>query len=227
MKKQITGTFLFLGIFLVFAASGVAEIVTIEVTGVVNGVGGSGGVTSDGSVVIGTVMNGSYTFDTDAPDLGAGDGYGLYEIVSISMSVGNYTFTNDPAGIYAPPKIRLNSVGEKTYSVTSFSTSFDGIIYVDGLTKTYDDLSWERTDLCLASLVTSSPDFLPTDALPSSMPDISVFDIWKGFDVYFATEGGGHFGIHGELTSIPEPATILLLGLGGLALLRNRKSKTG
>jgi len=81
----------------------------------------------------------------------------------------------------------------------------------------------------LVMLSTNSSEVIPTDALPDldSWPDLSVFDRGKGFNLSFYESSDVKFGVHGELTSltaVPEPATIFLLGLGGLALLRKRKA---
>jgi len=213
---------------LVFLAPAWATIITVEVTGVVGSIATDGGLALDGSVGTGTTMSGYCTYDSQTPDLELGEYKGKYALLSISMTVGNYTFTPDPM----PPDIPLFNVYTVDPGYTAHSGSrFDGTVYLDGMPQSYDDIDWSIRSLELMELGTNSGEYIPTDALPDldSWPDLSVFG-WRRFEVAFHKSysyGYGDFVISGEITSLtptPEPATVLLLGLGGLALLRKRRT---
>ena len=147
-------------------------------------------------------------------------------MISISMITGNYTFTHDQASSILP-LFDVHTV-DPGYVARSEALHFDGTVYIDGSPKTYDDITWGWTYLELFDLGTSSSEYITTDELPNlySWPELSVFDVRKAFETRFYGEGDDYFGIFGEVTSltpVPEPGTLLLLGLGGLALLRNRR----
>ena len=231
MGKEICGAWLVLAIFLVLAGRASATVVTINVTGVVNSIDTNGGFVLDGSVVIDSIMTGFCTYDTDTPDEDPSEDKGYYPIISISMTIGNYTFTHDPMSTDSA----LFNVGYDNgwiYRVDSASPRFDGTIYVDGSPKTFDDITWEEPygEVKLMDVWTSSDGIITSTELPTSFPDISVFDLrrefWTGFVEPSTVPNGGGFLIEGDLTYlgvVPEPATVLLLALGGLALLRKSK----
>ena len=213
-----------------------ATIITVEVEGVVDSIGTYFGFDLDGSVSIGTPMSGFCTYDTDTPDyLDSDDSRGAYPLISISMTIGNYTFTHNPmSSKWSSFYVRTYSAisGSAVYSAGSPESRFEGTITVNGIPKSYDDLSWYISQFVIMELSTSSSEQIPTDALPDldSWPDISVFDLERKFLAVFGKEPGdntGSFEIGGEVTSatvIPEPATLLLLGLGSLALLTKRRA---
>jgi len=210
---------------LVIVAPVWATIITVEVTGVVDSVGTDGGLALDGSVIVGSAMTGYCTYDPDTPDANPSENNGHYPVISISMTVGNYTFTHDPTSSEYP-FFNVYTV-DPGYSLSTASR-FDGTVYLDG---TPQDIDWSIRSLELMELGTDSGEYIPTDALPDldSWPDLSVFG-WRRFEVAFHKSysyGYGDFVISGEITSLtptPEPATVLLLGLGSLALLRNRRT---
>ena len=202
-----------------------ATIITVEVEGVVNSVSVGGRFALDGSVSVGSVMTGITTYDTETPDLGSGS----YAVISISMTIGNYTFTHDPTSP-DPAFFHVYTV-DPGYIVKSDDPRFDGIIYVDGTPMTFDDITWEEPygDVKLMDVFTSSDGIITSTELPNSFPDISVFDLRRefrtGFGEPFSVSNRGTFVIEGDLTYlVPEPGTVLLLGLGGLALLRKRRA---
>ena len=224
MKKRICNIWLTLAVCLVLVTPVSATIIIVEVTGVVNSVETVGGLALDDLVSIGSAMTGLCTYDTETPVLGSGS----YAIISISMTIGNYTFTHDPMSP-DPPLFRVHTV-DPGYFVRSDAARFDGTVTINGLGPlTYDDITWDWTYLALLVLGTSSGEYIPTDALPDldSWPDLSIFDVCRGFETRFSDESNGYFDIYGEVTSlnvVPEPATVLLLALGGLALLKRRRA---
>lgn len=205
-----------------------ATILTVEVAGVVDSVWTDGGLALDGSVNIGSIMTGSTTYDTETPDLSPIPENGKYALLSISMTIGNYTFMHD---LTSSDPFFYVFTGDPGYSVSTVSR-FDGTVYLDGTPYSYEDIDWSIRSLDLMNLFTNSGEYIPTDALPdtSSWPDLSIFDVVREFEVAFHKSysyGDGDFVICGEITSldvVPEPATVLLLGLGCLALLRKRRA---
>jgi len=229
MKKRIWSIWLALGVSLAIVAPASATIITVEVEGVVDSVSVGGRFALDGSVSVGSTMAGTFVYDTEAPNLLPFGDNGQYAIISISMHIGNYTFTHNPASS-EPPLFTVYTV-DPVYIVKSNAPRFDGTIYVDGSPKTFDDITWEEPygGVELMDVWTSSDGIITSTELPTSFPDISVFDLrrefWTGLGEPSTVPNGGGFLIEGELTYlVPEPATVLLLGLGGLALLKRRKS---
>ena len=229
MKKRIWSIWLALVVSLVIVAPVWATILTVEVEGVVNSIGTDGGFALDGSVSFGTAMTGFCIYDSQTPDLELSEYNGKYALLSISMNIGNYTFTHNPTSLN--PALFKVYTANPCYKVNSVSPRFDGTVIVDGLPLTYDDIIWhDWAFLELMDLGTSSYEYIPNDALPDldSWPDLSVFDMWRTFGTSFYDQGDGYFGIYGEVTSlnvVPEPSTVFLLALGSLALLRKHNGK--
>jgi hypothetical protein len=187
---------------LALAGPAPAEILTVKVGGVVDYVATDGGLALDGSVVVGSTMTGYCTYDSETPDLNPNVVNGSYALISISMTIGNYTIAHDPM---SPDLARfLVSTVDAAYSAGSGNPRFDGTIYVDGSPQTYDDITWGYTELAPMNLFTSSSEYITTDALPDldSWPDFSIFDGPKFFGTRFFDNGDGYFGIFGEVTSL-------------------------
>ncbi|OHB52259.1 MAG: hypothetical protein A2Y12_05960 [Planctomycetes bacterium GWF2_42_9] len=73
------------------------------------------GVALDGSVFVGTPMHGMAIYDIDAPDITPSDTGGNYAVNSITMTIGNYVFSDmsESAGF----SVNFNPVvGEVSYS---------------------------------------------------------------------------------------------------------------
>jgi len=208
------------------AAAGYAagSIVTVYVTGTVTSVSSEGGFSLDGSIMGGSFMAGYCIYDIDTPDQEPGEYLGTYPLISMSMNIGNYTFTHNPTSTEFPSfELFLSNY---VYIIRSPEPRFDGTIYVNSSPKTYDDITWQWANLELMNLWTSSSEYFTTDALPSSFPELSVFDNRRAFEARFYDEGNGYFGIYGEVTGlkvVPEPATILLFGLGAMLLRKKRR----
>ena len=229
MKRLISIVFIALvALVILNSQPASAEIITVEVTGVVDVV--RGGLALDGSVGVGSIMTGYCTYATDTLDEYPANEYiGVYPLISILMTVGNYAFTHDPTSTDSP-YFKVGTV-DPTYNAMTQSGRFDGTVTINGSGPlTYDDITWNWTYISVFHLWTSSSEQIPTDALPdlASWPELSVFDVNRGFDTRFSDESSSnrYFEIYGEITSltvVPEPATLFLLGLGSLALLTNRR----
>ncbi|UCG48921.1 MAG: PEP-CTERM sorting domain-containing protein [Phycisphaerales bacterium] len=218
-----------LGGVVLFAGLGMrpafGAIVTVEVEGVVDSVRLGVGMALDGSVQIGSTMMGSFVYDMDAPDEIAYPTTGRYELISASMSIGNYAF--NPQGTNNDGPYFEIGVVDPTYWVRCPVARFEGTVFLNGIPRTYYDLSWSINEFIVMRLWTGSSGYISTDALPDSFPDVSVFDLRNRFDVGFRDYEDQFFGISGHLTSltathIPEPSIIVLLGLGSLVVLKRK-----
>jgi len=212
MKKRIWKIWLTLVVSLVTLAPASAEIVTVEVEGVVNRIRTNGDFDLDGSININSIMNGFCVYDTEAPPQDFGH-YFTYPIISTSITLGNYTFTQNPA---SPESafIRVGYDDGYIYDFQSLDTLVDGEIIIDGVPQPFNNNIGRSFLQPLMKLGISSeePNPGPPYNLPNPFPDFSVFDMYKGFGVFiYPLESvSNYFWIHGELTSltvVPEPAT--------------------
>lgn len=203
-------------------------VVTVEVEGVVTEVRTHDGLELDSSVIVGsTIMTGSCTYDSETPDQDWPDYIGWYWMDSFSMNIGNYLFIHNPAADEEP--YFFISVGNSGfyYDIDSGYPAFYGPCFMDGQPTNLEDLDLWPPACGFGMHLAANIDSPTGDALPDeqTFPDLSVFDE----DNFFAVGSSSvpAFVIDGEITSItviPEPGTVFLLGLGGLALLRKRKS---
>jgi hypothetical protein len=211
-------TVLLAAVAMVFCALPVnGALITIAIEAVVDDVQDADNYL-DGRINIGDLITGSYTYDTDTPDSSSSSNVGRYEHYTypsgISLSVGGFNFMTHPADTYFEIFVVDNNAGIDGYSVTSYIN----LPFSDG--TTVNNIKWslqDTSELALSSINLST-------AAP-------ILDDWGGNRLEFGAGSGGRdtgepatgFGIMAHVTSavvIPEPTTILLLGLGGIALIR-------
>jgi len=199
-------------VILFLTGSSIASIVTCNLEGYVNEIRLADNVQLDGSVDIGTTFTASFVYDTEAPDLSPVlDSVGVYHIISIEINFSNYSFYHNPDSDSSPTfSIDIGSL--TYYTIRSVDPAFDGTIYIDGLPKTYDDLSWEAFVIGFSFYTDtlSLPDTLPTvDTFPelsswySHVGRIEHDETIEKLDIIFTLT---------DMEVIPEPASILLLG---------------
>jgi len=224
MKVSRFATILFVAaVVFVSGKPAPAYTVTVYAEGVVTEVQTYDGLEFDGSVIVGSIMTGSFTYDTEAPDQIQYDGAGRYSVISISMGIGSYTFLPDPQATQSPYFFINTGTTSFHYDVVSPEALFYGPCYLNGEPTNLEDLpsGGFRIMYLVANINSPIGDALPNE---NTFPDLSVFDE----DRYFSVESSliPAFRIYGEVTSltvVPEPASVLLFGLAGLALLRKRR----
>ena len=177
----------------------------------------------------GDTVTGSYIYDSDTVDSApSSEREGIYEHNSssygVSLSVNGFTFQTDLDNMdfrvavlnYDPPP--LGAWEFDGFVVHSFNNlPFNEDVFID-------TIRWELRDSTATAL--SGID------LPLTPPVLEDYETsWKDLDIQAVTyDGSGWpisaFNIYAETTSVeivPEPATIFLLTLGGLALRRKRR----
>jgi len=197
-----------------------AEQIKIGFTGQVDYVGDSYNLLGN-SVHQGDAITGFYIYDSATLDSEPSIYDGVYEYKStpygILLTIGGLTFQTDLTNVDFVISVENNYYGElhDYYGVTSYNN----LQLNNGVS--IDRLHWQLDDY--------PGNALSSDALPTIPPDLSQ---WQYNDL--SISGGMYpfppsgektlFGISGHITSvwpIPEPASLLLFGLGGL-LLRKR-----
>jgi len=210
---------------MILVRSASASIVKIEYHGTVTDARLEEGFSFDGSVGLLSEMHGYCLYDTSSADRNPDSSVGNYDLIYMEIDVGNYRFkpaTDDAARydvilptVYTP---------EVRYRATSGDSYFEGIIYdAEGQPKRYDDYEWPYGFGMGMTLLWE--DEGQTDAFPTA-------DTFEPFNPHDGWMGAGNdngevsFIIYGRIDSvhyIPEPGSILLLGLGGLVLVRRRR----
>ena len=195
-----------------------ATLITISVTAEVTGVGDPGGVL-EGRINVDDIITGTYTYDTSTPDLNPDPTVGRYEHYDapcgVSLNVGGFVFRTDPDNVDFLVEIKNNFLAVVPYDSFKWISENNLPLSNDVL---IDYISLEL-QARYPSLDALSSDALPTTAL--------VVDDWEigGWNLIVGGMWKPDFYLRARLTSaIPEPATFLLLGFGGLALLRNRRT---
>jgi hypothetical protein len=188
-----------------------AELITIAITGVVDGFGDNGNYL-EGKVHVGDAITGTYTYESTIPDSDPYDdpAVGFYcnygSPCGVSLTVDGFNFKTDPANTKFLIEIDNNNSGIDGYLIRSYNN----LAISNG--SPVETISWELQDnTCTA---------FSSDALPTTAPILSQWQtnsLWFGMSRYYGI--GAHVT---SATLIPEPATILLFGLGILSL-RKRK----
>jgi hypothetical protein len=187
-----------------------AALVTIEIEAVVDSVDDPFGYL-EGKIIVGDIITGSYTYDLSTPDTNPSLYVGDYEHhappCGIFLTVSGFEFRTDPTNVDFLVEVVNNNAGIDGYLLIS-----DNNLPLPNGTLV-GGISWTLIDYTKSA-------FSSTDLLTKA----PVLDDWGFNRLSF---GGGTrasgYGIMGHVTSaIPEPATIVLLGLGGLLFGRRR-----
>ncbi len=203
-----------------------ATIVEVRLEGIVTDANLGPGFSLDGSVVPGSPMSVFFRYDTLAPDDHPGDNNGGYDMLDITLTVGNYTFAADPTGLGSR---LLVGFGADYYSLVAGTADplCDGTVFQDGVPMQFDEVDWGKPVDVGFSLqgphLEGATDAIP---LPETFPPLSFFTAFRGMGV--GIDEDAHTGIYGEITSlvvVPEPGTVALLSLGGLVAFRRRRSR--
>lgn len=201
-----------LSMLLLWPPGAQAALVTIQIEAVVDSVQDEGNYL-EGKIGVGDIITGWYRYDSSTPDTNPSPNVGDYEhFVSpygIFLSVGGFDFETDPANMNFLVEIINDSISGGLHD-SYIVRSYGNLPLSNG--ASVDHISWILTD--------SSAGALSSDALPTTAP---ILDEWQS--VYGLRLHGerARYGIDATVTwAIPEPVTILFLGVGGLFLRKQR-----
>lgn len=196
-----------LGIFLISAESVQAKLVTIQISGQITSASGNG---LPNTIHVGDIFTGIYTYDTLTPDSDALLNRGRYQYSSpdqFSICLGGYEFKTSEVGY----NMQIwNNFTFLDWSYDMYSISSVGVVPLPNISSYI--INWSLRDTTKTAL--------SSEALLDIAP---ILNDWNYN--HFQISSGNSFLLDGIVTNailIPEPASMFLLGLGGL-LLRRKK----
>jgi len=184
-----------------------ATLITIDIEAVVDSVSDEGNYL-EGKIQVGDTITGFYVYESTTPDSSPldpvqGNYWHYAPPAGIALTVGGLNFMTDPFNIAFHVAIR-NNIPEDTYALVSFNN-----LPLSNGTQV-DSIWWQLKD--------NTGSAFSSDALPTITP---ILDQWGNNRLRFHGERGRYI-VNAHVTSaIPEPTTLLLLGLAGL-MLRKR-----
>ncbi len=158
---------------------------------------------------------GTYTYDTSTPDSNPSNSSGSYwhynSPCGVSVSINGFNFQTNPDSVQFLLGIS-NDNGGDLYWFHSYSNSPlpNGTLV--------ETIAWQ--------LQNYSGTAISSDALPTTAPNLADWSVNYGLHISGPPRTEFEFEIVANITSvvlIPEPATILLLTLGGLILRKHRR----
>jgi len=184
--------------------------ITIEIEAIVDSVDDDYGYL-EGKINPGDLITGFYIYESTTPDSSpldpiVGHYWHYAPPAGISLTVSGFEFKTDPTNInFLVGIVNDNPSGHDIYWIHSYNN----LDLSNGISV--DSISWQLND--------PTGSVFSSDALPTTAP---VLDDWQSiYGLRLDGERGGYI-IDATVTSaVPEPATIILLGLGGL-LIRKR-----
>ena len=208
MRKTNKIAFLLAVFTLSAATTAKAEIVEIAITATVNYVSDSGnyleGKITNGSIITGSYKYESTTADSSPSDPTQGNYWHYVSPYGVLLTVGGFDFRTDFDNVNFLVSIGNNASGQDNYLLRSYDNSS-----LSNGTPVYH-ISWQLDDYTATAF--------SSDVLPITAPILSQ---WQSNELRL--EGDKTFLIRAEVTDavvIPEPTTILLLGLGIVFLKR-------
>jgi hypothetical protein len=214
--KKLLGVFVAILILCVIGTANFAsaQLITIGIEATVTSFSDSNNLLQ-GKVAVGSIITGTYTYDTNTPDTNPATYAGLYRHYSppygLQLSVGGFTFMSDPNNTEFSVGIANNNQGLDNYGVGSTYNLplFNGV--------EVDVIYWQLDDY--SGTVLSSTD------LPTTPPVLSDWD-YNSLIINGPGCSSDYFYISAQVTSavlIPEPVSLLLLGIGLLAIRKHKK----
>ena len=191
-----------------------AAIVTIKLAGEVSYVDKYSPLLNE-LFTVGDPVSGVYVYEAEPGPGNTATGVRDYwfrsEPYGINLTVGDFTIQSDPDNLEFLIEILNDHTGMDGYAVMSYSN----LPLSTGLLV--DMISWQLIDYSGTAL--SGTSLLYEPPVLSDWPDHS------GMRIRFGTRGSLTLGIqiNSITTHIPEPATVLLLALGGFAMFRKAR----
>jgi hypothetical protein len=191
-----------------------AYTIEIELTGSVTGVDDPGNLLA-GAINVDDIMSGIYRYDSETPDTNPVQTAGAYSHKTspygMYLTVEGLVFQSDPGNVDFGIGIQDGTYGHDTYLLRSYNN----LPLPNGVA--IEHISWQLDDY--AGLALTSDALLLTAPILSEWPGT-----WAHLKINLGQQSSGLVIV--EVTSarlVPEPATVLLLGLGAIVLLRTRR----